>query len=219
MTDGPARAIEVDRHWNTIYCDHEIDSLSWFQETPDLALSWIRDLDLAPEAPIVDVGAGASSLVDSLLATGHQDVTVLDVAGAGLDVTRRRLGERAGRVHWITVDVLEWTPARCFVLWHDRAVLHFLTDPQDQRRYAALLADTVADHGYALLAGFAPDGPTHCSGLPVVRRSADEIAGLAGVAFTAVRTGQEVHRTPSGADQSFAWVLLRRLPRSGAGTG
>lgn len=219
MTDGPAEAVEVDRHWNAIYRGREIDSVSWFQEAPDLALGWIGDLDLDPDAPVVDVGAGASSLVDGLLATGHRDVTVLDVAGAGLDVARRRLGERAERVHWITVDVLEWTPARRFVLWHDRAVLHFLTDPKDQRRYAALLADTVADHGYALLAGFAPDGPTQCSGLPVVRRSPDEIAALAGAAFTAARTGQELHRTPSGADQSFAWVLLRRLPRSGAATG
>lgn len=219
MTDGPAEVIDVDRHWNTIYSGRDIDSLSWFQETPDLALSWIGDLDLDPDAPIVDVGAGASSLVDGLLVTGHQDVTVLDVAEAGLDVARRRLGEQAERVDWITVDVLEWVPVRCFVLWHDRAVLHFLTDPQDQRRYAALLADTVADLGYALLAGFAPDGPTHCSGLPVVRRSADEIAALAGVAFTAVRTGQELHRTPSGADQPFAWALLRRLPRCGAGSG
>ncbi len=214
MTDGPVIASDPGRHWDAVYRDRAVDSLSWFQHSPDLALCWIRDLELAPDDPVVDVGAGASFLVDGLLDDGHRDVTVLDVAEAALKVSRQRLGERADGVHWVVGDVLGWVPTRRYGLWHDRAVLHFLTGPQDRHRYARLLADAVADDGYALLGGFAPDGPTHCSGLPVVRRSAGDLAAAAGAGFTTVRTGDEVHRTPSGTDQPFSRALLRRDRRT-----
>jgi trans-aconitate methyltransferase len=163
-------------------------------------------------AAIIDVGAGTSALVDCLLANGFEDVTVLDVSSHALDEVRDRLGARASRVSFLVEDVLSWRPERAYDVWHDRAVFHFLTDSSQQRHYVALAARGVKSGGALIVATFADDGPTHCSGLPVHRYSAAELADAFSTHFELVHDERELHVTPSGAVQPFTWAVLRRTP-------
>lgn len=200
----------VAAHWERIYANREVDQLSWYQSAAGVSLDFVAALDLDPGAAIVDVGAGASPFVDGLLDRGQRDVTVLDVSESALELARARLGERAGAVHWVVADLLGWSPGRRFRLWHDRAVFHFLTDPVDRDRYRELLQAGVEPGGFVLMATFAADGPTQCSGLPVARYEADDLGAVIGPGFTAVRARREAHPTPGGAAQWFTWLLLRR---------
>ena len=200
MTVDPAT------HWDDVYRSRLADQVSWYQSTPE------RSLRLIGESPasVIDVGGGASTLVDRLLEAGIGDVTVLDVSGAALSLARERLGERGSAVSWVVADLLCWRPDRRRDAWHDRAVLHFLSDQRDRAAYVRLAAAVVVPDGVLVVGGFAPDGPDQCSGLPAVRRSAAELAGEFAPYFTLEHTETEVHRTPAGVDQSFTWVRLRR---------
>ena len=158
----------------------------------------------------VDVGAGTSTLVDELLDEGWR-VTVLDVSGEALAVTRARLGERADAVRFVVADLLTWQPDEGVDVWHDRAVLHFLTDLGDRRRYAEVAARAVRPGGAAVLSTFGPEGPEQCSGLPTVRYDAAGLAEAFADAFELESADTEVHRTPWGSPQQFTLVTLRRL--------
>lgn len=207
--DGPSA-----RHWNQLYAERDPAEVSWFQPSPAVSLELIAGLGLQPEDPVIDVGAGASTLVDELLTAGHRDVTVLDVSQRALAATRARLAhDNPGRADLVTVvvaDLLGWTPTRRYRAWHDRAVFHFLTDPAEQARYRDLAAATVA--GYLIVATFAVDGPTHCSGLPVARYSPDELAAALAPAFVPLASRHETHHTPGGAAQPFTWQVLTPAP-------
>jgi trans-aconitate methyltransferase len=157
-----------------------------------------------PDTSVLDVGGGASTLVDDLLAAGQRDVTVLDVAGPALAIARHRLGDPA-EVTWIVADLRTWSPPRRWDLWHDRAVLHFLVDPADREAYFTLLRRALTPGGAFVIGTFAEDGPTHCSGLPVQRCAAPELADLLGD-VTLVEQRRELHHTPGGADQPFTWL-------------
>ena len=196
-------------HWEHIFTTRGEGDRSWTQLTPVMSLRLIAALDLPADAPIVDVGGGASRLVDALVDVGHRDVTVLDVAGSALQEAASRIGPAAG-VHWVTTDVLTWQPERRVRLWHDRAVFHFLTDDGAQSHYVSLAAATVEPDGHLVLATFAPGGPTTCSGLPVRQWSAEELVARFAGAFDLVDSTTEVHHTPGGADQPFTWVTMRR---------
>lgn len=199
-------------HWQNVYLTRSADDVSWYRPRLDVSLELLSAAGLSVSSRVIDVGGGASTLVDDLLARGILHVTVLDVSARALEITRERLGAASRRVDWRVSDILESElPPANFDLWHDRAVLHFLTDPADARRYSAVAATAVAKGGHAVIAGFAPDGPERCSGLPVARRSADEIAAILAPQFTLVGHREERHRTPSGAEQSFAYALLRRV--------
>lgn len=164
-----------------------------------------------PRSRLIDVGGGASTLVDDLLERGLTDVSVLDVSEEALAVAQRRLGERAKKVKWYVGDLLEVElPPAGFDLWHDRAVLHFITEPAEAARYARIAASALAIGGYAVIGGFAPDGPARGSGLPVARRSPEDIAAIFAPAFALVQKRAELHRTPGGSDQSFSYALLQR---------
>jgi trans-aconitate methyltransferase len=198
------------RHWSEVYATTGAERVSWFQPDPTVSLELIDRLHLDRRQPVIDVGGGASTLVDRLLERGHIDVTVLDVSAHALGLAQRRLADRAQQVHWETVDLLQWTPTRRFALWHDRAVFHFLTDPHDRVRYRELATASVTLGGYLILATFAPDGPERCSRLPVARYSADELAEQLGAGFTSVTSCREHHHTPTGVDQPFTWLLMHR---------
>jgi SAM-dependent methyltransferase len=159
---------------------------------------------------VIDVGGGASFLVDGLLARGFSDVTVLDVSQHALDEVEQRLGERAGSVNLVCGDLLTWAPDRRYDIWHDRALLHFLTDPIDRDRYVKLAERTVRDDGALIIGTFADDGPTQCSGLPVLRYTPAELATVFSKSFTLVAHEREEHTTPAGVIQPFTWVVLRR---------
>ena len=196
-------------HWNRAYGSKKPNEVSWFQSSPDESMGYIRRLS-DRSARIVDVGGGASVLVDALLDAGYSRPVVLDVSATGLEYARTRLGQRAPLVDWVVGDVTKAPTVPEVDLWHDRAVLHFLTELADQQAYARLAAKTVRHAGYAVIATFAPDGPERCSGLPVQRHDGASIARLLGPDFELLDEERNVHRAPSGAEQRFCWSLLRR---------
>lgn len=195
-------------HWDSVYRSRHTDELSWFQAEPSMSLELIRALRPAPTT-IVDVGAGASVLADRLLDDGIDAITIVDISDEGLETVRERLGDRV-RASIVVADVLSWTPTRTWDLWHDRAVFHFLTDAEDRAVYVGTAARAVNPGGAIVLGCFAIDGPTQCSGLPVVRYDAGGLAACFSPAFELERAEGEVHHTPGGATQHFTWVVLRR---------
>jgi len=198
-------------HWDEVYRSRSATAVSWYRPHLDVSLALLSHAGLDASTRLVDVGGGASTLVDDLLDLGLTDITVLDLSQAALDAARERLGARGKTVRWRAGNLLEadFKPA-AFDLWHDRAVLHFLTEPADAARYAAKAARAVRPGGHAVIGGFAPDGPERCSGLPVARRSASDVAVLLGDAFVLIEERREQHATPSGNTQAFAYALLRR---------
>ncbi len=195
-------------HWDATYSRTAPDLLSWHQPQPAASLELIASLALAPSAAVVDVGGGASTLVDHLLALGFLDITVLDVSPVALTLARERVGAPEG-VTWLETDVLSWQPARDYDLWHDRAVFHFLVDARDQQRYVSVLRAALSGGGCAVIATFARDGPERCSGLPVARYATTELIDVLGGGFAVVGTRREVHTTPAGIRQPFTWVAVR----------
>jgi SAM-dependent methyltransferase len=205
VSAGPSDAA----HWDAAYARGP-QAVSWFQDEPAVSLRLIEGLRPDPGDPVIDVGGGASPLAGELLARGLRELTVLDVSAAALAAARERLGAQADRVTWIETDLRAFAPERRYAIWHDRAVLHFLTVDADRRAYADLAARAVAPGGHVILACFALDGPERCSGLPVHRADAAGIAALLSGAFDLVSDEREEHRTPGGAAQRFTWVVARR---------
>lgn len=196
-------------HWNGVYGAKDHRDVSWYQPVPETSLSFILATGAAPDDAIIDIGGGASTLVDCLLDRGHTDVTVLDISAGAIEQARSRLGDRAERVHWIEADVTAFVPQRTYAVWHDRAALHFLVDARDRTRYVDVLRRALQPGGHVVLATFGPDGPLKCSGLDIRRYSVDETRELLGAGFELLQDELEEHVTPSGAAQQFlytAWV-------------
>lgn len=171
---------ERHEHWQGVYQDKAPDEASWFQDRPEMSFALIEAAELPRDADILDVGGGASTLVDHLLEAGYSSLAVLDISEAALAHARERLGSSAQRVKWIATDVTHWQPQGAVDLWHDRAVLHFLTAIEDQQAYAVALRAAVKPMGWAIIAGFAPGGPMKCSGLEIVQHDAGRLAAMLG---------------------------------------
>ena len=200
-------------HWESIYRHKRFDEVSWFQPEATLSLKLIREA--APfTAAILDVGGGASTLVDGLVHAGYVAVSVLDISLAGLEQARARLGPDSQKVNWIHADILTAElPDNSVEVWHDRAVFHFLTDPHLRDKYISQVKRIVRQQGLVLVATFAEDGPTQCSGLPVQRYNVEQLHGVFGPEFTLLTSQREQHVTPSGKEQSFIYCLCRYDPR------
>jgi SAM-dependent methyltransferase len=197
-------------HWERIYRTKDPTQVSWYQPQPRLSLDLIRRVSPDLDAPIIDVGGGASTLVDGLLDAGYRHVTVLDLSPTSLGLARQRLGARAALVTWLAADVRDaLLLADGYAVWHDRAVFHFLTDPADRARYVAQTRLAVRSGGHALVASFASDGPARCSGLDVVRYSPQAMHGEFGAGFRLLDSVREEHHTPAGATQAFVYCLCR----------
>ena len=206
-------AIDRRAHWENVYREKGPEQVSWFQPEARLSRELIEREVPDRAAAILDVGAGASRLVDGLLAAGYRRLTVLDLSAAALAQSQRRLGAAAASVTWLEADVLTFdVPAGAFDVWHDRAVFHFLTEAADRTRYIAQVTRGLRPGGCALVATFAEDGPTRCSGLDVARYSAAELQAEFGRAFRTVESRREEHRTPWGAVQAFTYCLCRYTP-------
>lgn len=176
-----------------------------------MSLQMLDAAGVTPADSVIDVGGGASVLAGALLGRGFADVTVLDISATAIGYARRRLGPQAAAgVHWLAADLLTWRPRRYYRVWHDRAVYHFLTAAAGQRRYWQALEDATGSGAVAVLGCFAPDGPQRCSGLPVARYSAGDIAGQLGNDWTLTSQAREEHVTPAGVRQPFTWVALRK---------
>lgn len=197
-----------DAYWDHRYATIGETQVSWFEDTPKVSLSLIERIS-DNSASVVDVGGGASRLVDALLERGYRDLTVVDLSQEALSAAHARIGEAP--VSWVVTDIRDWQPDRTFDVWHDRAAYHFLTDPDDQQRYWHLVRESVPAGGHVVVATFAEDGPEMCSGLPITRYSAAELEEAMGPGFMIVDTLRQQHATPSGGTQSFQWLLAERV--------
>ena len=199
-------------HWEKVYTSKATDAVSWFQPHADFSLGLIRETGVGCDAGIIDVGGGASTLVDDLVANGYTDLTVLDLSAAALQEARKRLGAQENRVHWIEADITSVElPANRYDIWHDRAVFHFLTAPEQRAAYVRTVFNSVKPGGHVIVATFAEDGPVQCSGLPVMRYRPDELHDEFGEAFTLLKHQKEAHHTPSGTVQQFVYCYCRRV--------
>jgi trans-aconitate methyltransferase len=196
-------------HWETIYTTRGESELSWFQENPAPSLDLIAAVGATPATTIIDIGGGASRLVDSLLDRGFRAITVLDLSAAALQAAKARLGEQAVKVRWIVADATVWEPTEVYDIWHDRAAFHFLTEEQDRVAYVARMKRALRVGGHAIIATFAPDGPEWCSGLPIMRYDAETLGRTLGQSFELIETRRHTHATPRGASQSFQFSAFR----------
>jgi len=198
-------------HWERIYATRPVERVGWYRPHLDTSLTWIQELNLPRRARILDVGGGASTLVDDLLTLGFEDITVLDLSATALAHARARLGARADRVTWMEADITEAAlPEAAYDLWHDRAVFHFLTEPDDRARYLERLRRALRPGGFLILATFSPEAPPTCSGLPVVRYDLETLVRTIGPGFHLVRHGREHHVTPGGIAQPYLYTCFQR---------
>ena len=202
--------IDRQKHWNDTYSAKAENQVSWFQVNPERSLELIIAAAPAHNAPIIDIGGGASRLADTLLALGYGDLTVLDIAETGLSRSKARLGAQAKKISWIVADVTTWQPPRRWQVWHDRAVFHFLTEPAAQDAYIAALKRGTATGSSIIMATFALNGPERCSGLPVQRYSPATLAQRLGAEFVLYAESDESHATPFGTMQEFQYAAFRR---------
>lgn len=198
-------------HWENVYTSKGESEVSWFQESPAPSLALIAETGAGPTSAIIDIGGGASRLVDRLIESGFQDVTVLDLSAAALNAAQGRLGERASRVHWLVADATNWAPERTYDIWHDRAAFHFLTEAGDRDAYVARLRQALKIGGHAIIATFALDGPEKCSGLPVMRYDAASLSQTLGPDFRLLSSEHSDHSTPWGSHQHFQFSVFQRI--------
>jgi SAM-dependent methyltransferase len=199
------------QHWEQVYATKASDSVSWFQEHSEQSLQLIHNTMLGKDAAIIDVGGGASRLVDDLVAEGYTDLTVLDLSSAALAVAKERLAEKSDAVHWQEGDITRAEfPLHRFDIWHDRAVFHFLTDPADRHAYVERVMHAVRPGGHVIIATFAEDGPEKCSGLAVMRYQPETLHAEFGDAFRLVAHEKESHHTPFGTVQQFVYCYCRK---------
>ncbi len=206
--DGPSRAA----FWEGVHDSKDVDGVSWWQSVPELSLGLVDSTGVARDRPIIDVGAGWSTLVDHLVERGYSDLTAIDLSSTALHTVRDRIGPAGADVVLEVADVLDLDLGRQFALWHDRAVFHFLTEPDERTDYLASLGRCLEPGGWVVVATFGPDGPLTCSGLPIVRYTHAELAAEF-PGYTLVSTSGEEHVTPWGSTQQFTAVLLRRDAR------
>jgi cyclopropane fatty-acyl-phospholipid synthase-like methyltransferase len=201
---------DLAQHWENVYTARQAHEVSWYQTRPETSLRLIAQLGIQPGDAVIDIGGGASSLVDHLLEQGFADLTVLDISTTALDAVKLRLGARADGVHWLAGNIASTKPRGPFRLWHDRAVFHFLTEAEDRRAYIAALTDALPNGSHAIMATFAEDGPERCSNLPVCRYSPALLAAELGPGFVLVEALRETHVTPAQGEQKFIYCCFRR---------
>jgi SAM-dependent methyltransferase len=202
---------ERKSHWEIIYTVKAPTEVSWYQQHPEISLELIARTGVEKTAQIIDVGGGASTLVDDLLSQGFHHITVLDIASAALEKSKARLSGRADSVTWLEVDITQASlPYQRYDLWHDRAVFHFLTDGRDRQSYIRLVSESLKPGGHLIVATFAPDGPRKCSGLDTLRYSPGEVLGEFGDGFRLVESVSEAHQTPFRTEQKFIYNRLQK---------
>lgn len=198
--------MDSQAHWNKIYTEKATNQVSWYRPHLETSLAMIEQAGAGPSASIIDVGAGESTLADDLLARGYSDLTVLDISEAAVARSRKRLGDAAQRVTWLVADITKAELEPCFYdVWHDRAVFHFLANECDRQAYVQQVVRSVKRGGHVIISAFGPEGPTRCSGLEVVRYSADSLHAEFGVNFRLISSSHHLHETPFGTMQQFLY--------------
>jgi SAM-dependent methyltransferase len=203
--------VDSQQHWESVYRSKAADQVGWFQPHAASSLRLVEE-SADREAHIIDVGGGASVLVDDLLDAGYRNLTVLDLAESALAASRARLGERAQPVRWIAADITRTElPAARYDVWHDRAVFHFLTDPADRARYVTQVLKSVKPGGHVIVAAFGPGGPLQCAGLDVVRYAPDALHAEFGPSFRLLQHETAIHHTPAGQEQEYVYCYCQRV--------
>jgi ubiquinone/menaquinone biosynthesis C-methylase UbiE len=197
-------------HWERVYSTSGSTGVSWYQREPRLSLELIRAVAPAAGGRVIDVGGGASLLVDRLLDLPFERIAVLDISETALAEARTRLGACAPRVEWINADLTAIEKVGTFDVWHDRAVFHFLTDASDRRKYVNLARRTLPAGGHLIIASFAADGPKRCSDLDVCRYNPASLAAELGEGFLPIQEASESHTTPRNTSQAFLYEVFRR---------
>lgn len=198
-------------HWENVYESRPVHRLGWYKTHLYPSVDWIKDLLPDRDRRIIDVGGGASTLVDDLLYERYSSITVVDISSKALSHTKDRLGNHAEQVRWIEGDITEVElPENYFDLWHDRAVFHFLTDEQERRKYISKLKRSVSQNGYIVMGTFLPEAPPKCSGLPVERYDVDKMVSTLGEGFRLLDSLKELHVTPGGVEQMYLYCRFKR---------
>ena len=192
-------------HWQNIYQNKSPVAVSWYQKIPTQSLELIHHSGVGFNEPIIDVGGGASVLVDFLCKEGFANVSVLDISKHALDSARKRLGKSAKAIEWFESDITDFIPPHQFSLWHDRAVFHFLTDISDRKKYVNVLKQALRSGGHLIIAAFAIGGPEKCSGLKIVQYDKSKLAAELGSDFKLVEESNEIHITPDNKEQKFIY--------------
>ena len=199
------------QHWEQVYQTKSSDSVSWFQPKPELSIQLINDCNIGKDKNIIDVGAGASRLVDFLIDDGYAKVSVLDLSENALSISKKRLAHKSDKVNWIVQDITHFQPEQKYSLWHDRAVFHFLTDKNDRQKYREILESSIEEGGKVIIASFSLNGPKKCSGLDIVQYGADKIQQELGKQFQLIKTKAESHKAPRGFYQEFNYFVFQRI--------
>jgi SAM-dependent methyltransferase len=202
--------MDKKEHWDKAHAARHPREVSWYEQLPALSLRMIQESNVATDTPIIDVGGGASLLVDFLLEDGYRDITVLDLSGIALDKARRRLGEKSSRVEWIEQDITCFEAERKYGLWHDRALFHFLTLENDRGKYIQALRRALQPGGQLVISTFAIGGPERCSGLDIVQYDARKLERELGGGFTLLEQEQVLHQTPAQKEQLFGFYRFIR---------
>lgn len=198
-------------HWENVYGGNSPLELSWYESEPTVSLQLIHNSQVAHNAPIIDVGGGASTLVDSLCDEGYTNVSVLDISKTALKHAQQRLGDKADEVEWYEEDITRFNPPQQFSIWHDRAVFHFLTEQTDRESYVKVLKRALKPNGHLIIAAFSIGGSTKCSGLDVVQYNAKKLMLELGDSFQLVTMINDVHVTPANKEQQFTYFYLKKL--------
>ena len=210
--------MERAAYWQRIYATSALDKVGWYERDPVVSCRLVGKAIEDGARSVIDVGAGASKLVDYLVSLNLDRVAVLDISESALEAAKNRLGESAGAVEWIVGDITAFAELGEFDVWHDRALFHFLTDSRDREHYVALADRTVRPGGVAVMATFGPDGPDHCSGLSVCRYGATDLAAQCGPGFELLGAGEHTHTTPGGVIQNFVYSTFRRRTFASVGS-
>ena len=198
-------------HWEQVYSTKLIEKLGWYEPHLQTSLKWIKELSLDVGAPIIDVGGGVSTLADDLLHAGYRSITVLDISERALSTIKTRMGKLAELITWVEGDITSVDlPANHYELWHDRAVFHFLTLPEQQQEYRGNLIKALKPGGSLIIGVFALEAPPKCSGLPIQRYSPEQLEDTLGREFVLRRHQKELHITPGGVEQMYLYCLFRK---------
>ena len=201
------------KHWGNVYQDKSYSELSWYQKEPKLSLELIRSTNVASNDAIIDVGGGASVLVDYLSKESFTNLTVLDISENAIAMAKKRLGDTAKSIEWIVSDITQFDTSQKFSLWHDRALFHFLTDPSDREIYVKALIKAIRTEGHLIIATFATGGPEKCSGLEIVQYDSEKMIAELGDNFSLVEERKEIHITPANKEQEFIFFHFLRVPK------
>ncbi|MCW9025208.1 MAG: class I SAM-dependent methyltransferase [Gammaproteobacteria bacterium] len=197
-------------HWDNIYTSKDHKGVSWYQESPDISLQLLDKVGATVDDRIIDIGAGASTLVDALISKGYSNISILDISDNALSIVKQRLGGNASLPSYYTSDVTGFSPECQFDIWHDRAVFHFLTQAEDRDKYASRLDALLSDNGKIIIGTFSLNGPKQCSGLDIEQYDEKKITNVLGKHFELIDTCVDVHKTPGGMKQEFMYFLFGR---------